>query len=331
MIDRLAELLAAFDGAEAWEGEAPVNMLATFTGVFTDVNFYRHENGGFAKPSHAKEFAPVLAGPRQVRETPPSITRGEAFFEAAAVMRAARSARDRFAVVELGGGYGARAVDALAAVRLYNPMPATAVVVEPVPGHIVFAKQHFVNNGFPPEKHWFPEAAVAVKPEPLLMPLGTGRYGNTAEAWNIYEILANRVLINFENARKAAMMLARNKRLNLADDSGAPAGSFGYVSAVTLTDILFPFEKVDLIDMDIQGGERDVAPHNMSLLKQKVKLMNIGTHGHDIHAELSAAFRSAGWDVLADFAPDTAYETPYGAFKTGDGVLMVENPDQVGG
>ena len=63
------------------------------------------------------------------------------------------------------------------------------------------------------------------------------------------------------------------------------------VSAVTLRDVLAPFEFVDYLDSDIQQSEIIVFPPFLDLLKRKVRRIHIGTHGKDVHRSLHELFR----------------------------------------
>jgi hypothetical protein len=98
------------------------------------------------------------------------------------------------------------------------------------------------------------------------------------------------------------------------------------VSAVTLEDVLGPFDRVDFVEADIQQSEIIVFPPFMDLLKKKVRRIHVGTHGADVHEELAGLFRRDGWEIVFDYAPNAQFKTPYGDFSTNDGVLTVRNP-----
>ena len=321
LIDKLKELTALFDGITPWSGIAPKNFLVNFIGARTCVDFFRNASGVFAKDAHNKEWKDVVAGPRYAAPPVPEVAQGEAFFEIAAVLRSVRTARDRYVMIELGGGYAARAVDALVALRQLNPMPARTVIVEPVQQHIDFAKKHFLNNDLSCDDHWFLPAVVGLDHIPQLMPLGSGRYGNTINNQSIKNMISD-VSKSHEGAKALVDTLVNNKQVTSSNGEA----SFGFVSSVTLADILFGFDVVDLIDVDIQGYEIHILPAAIDLLKRKVRLMNIGTHSASIHGLLSSVFQQAGWNILGDWPPFMVFETPLGNFKTGDGVLLVENP-----
>ena len=69
-------------------------------------------------------------------------------------------------MVELGGGYAARTVDAHAALQLHNPMPSRYVVVEAELTHFSWALRHMHANGIDPDDHWMINALVGVDNKP---------------------------------------------------------------------------------------------------------------------------------------------------------------------
>ena len=99
----------------------------------------------------------------------------------------------------------------------------------------------------------------------------------------------------------------------------------GFVSALTLADVLRPLDRVDFMDVDIQFAEIRVIPPSLDLLRRKVKLLSIGTHSGDIHEALLAAVDRSAWEVVFEFAPWTKHETALGTFDTQDGILTLLN------
>jgi hypothetical protein len=98
------------------------------------------------------------------------------------------------------------------------------------------------------------------------------------------------------------------------------------LSAVTLADVLGPFELVDYLECDIQQSEILVFPPFIDLLREKVRRVHIGTHGKDVHAELHRLFETDGWQIVFSYEPNSSFTTDLGAFSTNDGVLTVRNP-----
>src|SRR5262249_34126078 len=103
-------------------------------------------------------------------------------------------------------------------------------------------------------------------------------------------------------------------------------GEIKIASAVTLRDILLPFDVVDYLESDIQQSEIRAFPPFMDVLKRKVRRIHIGTHGREIHNGLYQLFKQEGWEIVFNFAPNKRYGSRLGPFSMNDGVLTVRNP-----
>ena len=72
------------------------------------------------------------------------------------------------------------------------------------------------------------------------------------------------------------------------------------VSAMALTDVLAPLDRVDLIDIDIQGDEAPVLPQTIGMMECKVRRVHLGTHnmerhgGMQLNADMVRLFKDAG-------------------------------------
>ena len=106
-----------------------------------------------------------------------------------------------------------------------------------------------------------------------------------------------------------------------------PTGEIKLVSALTLRDLLAPFERVDFVEADIQQSEARVFPPFVDLLRKKVRRIHIGTHGADTHRLLHALFADKGREIVFGYPPQARYESDLGSFEVNDGVLSVRNPD----
>jgi hypothetical protein len=70
------------------------------------------------------------------------------------------------------------------------------------------------------------------------------------------------------------------------------------VSAITLRELLRPFERIDYLEADIQQSEIVVFPPFIDLLRKKVRRIHIGTHGKDVHWTLHDLFAENGWEIV---------------------------------
>jgi FkbM family methyltransferase len=97
------------------------------------------------------------------------------------------------------------------------------------------------------------------------------------------------------------------------------------VRAYSLPTLLAPFDRVDLVHIDIQGSEADVVSAGREVLQQKVRRVVIGTHGRAIEQALLEELSSQGWALEADQA---CRYSPFGAglALAVDGCQVWRNP-----
>ena len=119
---------------------------------------------------------------------------------------------------------------------------------------------------------------------------------------------------------KARSVLGRPPRLPPKEKS------LLWVPCVTLAELLAPYPKVDLIDLDVQGSEFDVLAPAIELLNERVQRIHIGTHAAQIEEALRELFGAAGWKKLNDYPCQSRVPTPYGDITFGDGVQTWLNP-----
>jgi FkbM family methyltransferase len=98
------------------------------------------------------------------------------------------------------------------------------------------------------------------------------------------------------------------------------------VPAISVEKALERVQTVDLLDMDLQGAEMDVARMEMELLTAKVRKVHIGTHSQEIEEFVRARFTEAGWRNVWDFECGGTRQTPYGRSYFQDGVQTWVNP-----
>ena len=159
-------------------------------------------------------------------------------------------------------------------------------------------KQHFEDNGLDWRQHTLIEAAVAPEAGEVHFTVGA------ADTWFGQAIL--------------------------------PTPDYGFgaiegvlvksVPAVTIPCILENADRVDLVDMDIQGSEGGVIAASVEVLDQKVRRLHIGTHSTEVEAQLRNTLASAGWRLCWDFPCKTEIQTPYGRIAFEDGVQAWRNP-----
>lgn len=331
-MDNLVAYDRLFDVVQPWGGEVPAGFRVDFLGTLTDLRFeavWDHEWWKNA-PGGYREMATPFLG-----DSPDG--NGEFWFEAADWIMAALEGRDSFVMVTLGASFGYQAVASYRALQMVNPMPCKLVAIDPVPQNIEWARSHFRDNGIDPDDHWLVTAAISDTNEPVLFPVGAPGSGiqnciatNTREARAAYA----RELISQGRTKAALRGLLLSNTTSITRELMPGKEEFVAevkpVSAMTLNDILGPFDRVDFLEADMQESEKVVFPPFMALLGRKVRRVHLGTHGQDVHRSLRDQFVANGWELVFDFPPDSAYtvlsQEEMRTFSTNDGVLTVVNP-----
>lgn len=327
----LERYAAVFDGIKPWAGYVPKRFIADFLGqlidtefhplLFTDPNFDADAVGG----GWDQTMLPDLC-------RSPAPANAEAWFEAVDWVIAAREARDRYTMITLGANYGAQAVGAYRALQTVNPLPYKLVAVEPVPDNYDWVRRHMQNNGIDPSRQWLVPLAISDSPAPLFFPVGGAGIGSN-NCYSTNEMAARRNyaegFIESGRAADALRNLLLHNTTGLTKDL-VPGhdfkGEIKLVSAITLNELLGPFDFVDYLEADIQQSEILVFPSFIELLCRKVRRIHIGTHGGDVHEALHRLFADAGWEIVFSYAPNSRYDSALAPFETNDGVLTVRNP-----
>jgi hypothetical protein len=324
-MNRLEDYANIFEEIQPFAGDVPEGYMVDFLGILTDARF-RHLAG--VHPD-------AVAGGRVTTEIPAFADggNGEDWVERVNWFAAAREARERFVMITLGACWGAQAVGSARALQLVNPMPCKLVAVEPVPENYVWLVQHMRDNGIDPDDQWLLQTAISDRNAPVLFPVGSPGSGaqncvstNDTAARQVYadelisagwgeEALRNLLVENTTGITK-----------NLVAGHDLPA-EVKFVSAVTLKDLLGPFQVVDYLESDIQQSEIVVFPPFMDLLKRKVRRIHIGTHGRDVHWTLHDMFKQQGWELVFSYEPNAMHDSALGSFTTNDGMLTVCNPN----
>ena len=178
--------------------------------------------------------------------------------------------------------------------------------------------RHCLDNGFNPREFDLIWAAVGTKPG--VVPFWVG----DADAWYGQAIAASVSSptpdLRTRRLLKARSVLGRPPKLHGTGQTTM------WVPCVTLTEILMPYSRVDLMDMDIQGAELDVLRSAMDMVDAHVRRIHIGTHSAAIEEGLRALFNEREWTKINDFPGQSRAATTYGDIDFGDGVQTLVEP-----
>jgi len=322
-MNELKDYRDIFEGIRPFAGPVSEGYVVDFLGMRTDVNFWTTLYG----------VEPANVGDGLVQTKVPTITNGEVWFEAVNWVVAAREATTHYVMITLGACYGAQAVGSYRALQAVNPMPYKLVAVEPEPQNYERTARHMRDNGIDADEQWLLPFAISDRNEPVYFPVGSPGTG-AQNCYSTNEPAAREFYVQQLSAAGNVETALRNLILHnttgmtkdLVPGHNFPA-EIKLMSAITLKDVLSPFDVVDYLESDIQQSEILVFPPFMDLLRKKVRRIHIGTHGVDVHRTLHKLFEERGWTIVFSFDPNSEFKTELGNFSTNDGVLTVRNPD----
>jgi FkbM family methyltransferase len=217
-----------------------------------------------------------------------------------AMFDAIEDAVGRLTMMELGAGFGRFTVNAAAALRQYRPgLKYRFIAVEAEPTHCRWMKQHTRANGL----HRWSRAGTCT-----LIRAAVSRE-------------AGRESFFFGNPREWY-----GQGLVRPENEGASA-PVTQVRTVTLSSLLAPLDRVDLLDIDIQGAELEVLTEAASALG-RVRRIHVETHSTAIDEQLPKVFEQAAgnwWQEIA-FPLGATHTTERGvADFSGGGVQLWRN------
>jgi FkbM family methyltransferase len=217
-----------------------------------------------------------------------------------ALLDAVADASGRLTMIELGAGFGRWTVYAAAAIRRYRPeLKYRFVAVEAEPTHFRWLRQHTRDNGL---RRWSRAGSCKLIEAGVSRQSGREKffYGDP-RAWY------GQALVRPEN-----------------ETADAPVKQ---VETVRLSELLQRLDRVDLIDLDIQGAELEVLSEAAPSLGH-VRRIHVETHSDLIDQDLPAVFERAlgEWALEISVPLGAQRSTPIGdADFSGGGVQFWRN------
>jgi FkbM family methyltransferase len=241
-----------FSTFRRWEGVVPERTDANWLGVMTWVDYANWD------PSpQGVIFRPPLPG-----------IDNEEYPEWIDLLSAVAEAGNRFAMAELGAGYGRWLVAGAFAYRQLKPDGAIALVgVEAEPAHFAWLSEHMRRNGIGPREHQLFEAAVTDSPGRV-----TFEVGEPSSYWG-------------QSIRRSWLSRYRSPLQTREVEAITLAAAFEGVDGM-----------IDLVDLDVQGAEADVLEAGAGEL-DRVRRVHIGTHSEKPNGAFAPCSRA--WDGRA--------------------------------
>jgi hypothetical protein len=172
-------------------------------------------------------------------------------------------------MIELGCGWGCwMNITGVTAKR--KGLNVHLIGVEGDEGHVGFAKESLTSNGFKPSEYSLYHGVAAATSGVALFPKDEQPGVNWGSA------------PKFDVAPKEAQKLV---------DTGA----YVRLEQFSLERISENFERIDLLHVDIQGGEERLITQSMPFLSGRVSYVLIGTHSRQIEGILFDCLLKAGW------------------------------------
>ena len=225
----------------------------------------------------------------------------EEYLEWIDVIEAVQRAQGTFTMIELGAGFG-RWIARGAALARRRDLRVRLVGIEADPTHFRWMREHLGYNGVALADCELIQAAVTADGQKVKF------YSGDADAWY------------------GQAIAHRNDTVGTAGTSGRAKAEVIWVDGVSLQSVLARYERVDLIDLDVQGAEFDVLFAAADELNRRVRRVHIGTHGAGIEEDLRFLFTVHGWTCITDYGCGTTADTPYGRVAFGDGIQTWLNP-----
>jgi FkbM family methyltransferase len=247
-----------------------------------------------------KLFPTILGGRENTVEAIPIPANWHAdIAEWAAALRAVDLAGDTFTVVELGCGWGCWLNNTGVAARRLGKK-VRLVGVEGDEGHAAFAVESTRINGFTSQEVEIHRGIAAATGGIALFP----RQKQAGISWALEPVFG---------ASEAERARARK------------AGTYDELPMIAMDEVVGDRKRIDLLHIDIQGGEADLVAGCLDTLARRVAYMVIGTHSRQIEGRLFQTLLDAGWQLEIERPAILALATT-GPTVTVDGVQGWRNP-----
>ncbi|MGB3865113.1 MAG: class I SAM-dependent methyltransferase [Xanthobacteraceae bacterium] len=188
--------------------------------------------------------------------------------EWAYALRAVDKAKDTFRIIELGCGWGCWMNNTGAAARRRG-LRVDLIGIEGDEGHVGFARESLAANGFAPDEFKVVHGVAAPNRAEALFPI----VANSGATWGSEPI--------FEATPEQISKAKRSSNYQVLDTYPLSDLSHG--------------RPIDLLHIDIQGGETDFVKANFADIDQYVRRMLIGTHSRIIEGDILRFMIDRGW------------------------------------
>lgn len=219
--------------------------------------------------------------------------------EFAAALRAVDLAKDTFRVIELGCGWGCWLLNTGVAAR-QRGLDVKLIGAEGDDGHVKFAKRGCAENGFNVTEANIYRGIVGPKAGVALFP----RQDTAGVSWGLEPIFD-----------------ATEEQVKEAESGGR----YDILPVLTLN-ALADGKIIDLVHIDIQGGEADFIYGCMDDLQRLVAYVVVGTHSRNIEGRIIDAMLKHGWVLEIERPAILNFDSDGRPYVSVDGVQGWRNP-----
>jgi FkbM family methyltransferase len=226
------------------------------------------------------------------------------------LLKSVLSARGgRFAMMELGAGWGPWLVAGAVAARHRGVSDLRLLGVEADPGRFALMQQHFRDNGLDPAAHRLVCAAVGVEAGRARWP----RIGDPANAGGARPVRQEGAALDASDT--AYMQSALDDHVE--------------VEIVPLAGLLEQAPVWDLVHIDVQGWEAKLCAGSIAALNARARWLVIGTHSRVLDGQLIEILHAAGWVLENEKPTRFSYAAPQPSLELMtevDGAQVWRNP-----
>ena len=201
--------------------------------------------------------------------------------EWAASLRALDFVKKRFVAIEVGAGWGPWLASCGVAVRRKGIKEFKLIAVEGDSKHVTKIRNHLPDNGFVGDEVVIHEAIAGPVSGTALFPISE----EGADDWGIQPV--------FPSSEAEADEIIRTA--DFIDYRGMRFSQFAKMRSINLADAVAIEGIVDLVHIDIQGGELDFVRGQLDFLTARCRYLVIGTHARTIEGGLIDVLSRAGW------------------------------------
>lgn len=277
-IERVNELEVQAEALRSAKASPFFAYFANFDAIET---MHRHEVHGLqSTPGFQTNWLGVLVDPKinpflsstggQMEPIPlPANWHADIAEWAAALQAVDNAPRDSFTMIELGCGWGCWMNNMGAAARRTG-REVHVIGIEGDEGHIQFAYEALARNGFKPDEYIIHRGIAAAKDGIALFP----KQEHAGHSWGLEPVFD-------ATSEQQAHAVA--------------TGSHDILPMIPLARVVGQHDRIDLLHIDIQGGEADLVAGCLPLIEEKVAYVVVGTHSKYIEARLFDIMSGVGW------------------------------------